>query len=950
VTPSAAPTRARRRRLFRRTAVVSSASLLALLGAALPASAYPGDPDARYGNCGDSISAVQATGDSTAAAFVVASDGSSYLAGRDSGTRVTLTRYAADGSVDRTFGAGGVLTLSAAGGDAASAIALDGSGRLLVGGTSGGTPVLWRVLQGGAVDAAFGAGGRMTAPGTGSVVSLVARADGTAVGVTSAGGLFGTTAAGTADTRLGGTGVLALPSGTTAQRVALVSRSNDDGFAVAVATSDQHVQVLRYSASGAADSAFDSAPPVINTTGALGSTARTEVATGLAAAPDGGIVVGMTSTAAGGTGDLAVARLSPTGGLDTSFGTGGRVVQDFGEAERAASLVVQPDGALLLVGTIGTTDNADVIVSRVTPAGTVDSGFGFGGVLYHDRGGVDSVVGAALGTDGTLLVGGTVRTNRDLFGISRLRLRAENGPTGMTLDATGGLHPFSTDPADLPSCVRGTPSWPGQDIARGVAELPDESGSLIIDLFGGVHFATPYPEMVAPPTITGLPYTGGVDTYRGIAVLPNGRAGLAVDKGGKLWPFSINGGALPTVSSSYASPAGLTRGVVIRPDGTGGYILDGNGGIAAFSLDGNAAPQLPTGNPTWPGFDVARSISLLADGTGGYVTDAFGGVHSFGFPGTTAPALPANSFCFNGADLARGLALTSATGPAPASGGPSATACAVSSTDPIQEKYAAVGGATVLGPATSGEVAVAGGQQQQFAGGTIYWSQSTGAHVVQGAILARYLGMGGPAGPVGFPTTDELGTPDGVGRFNHFTGNGVGASIYWTPGTGAHEVQGLIRARWAALGWEGGPLGYPVTDESTTPDGVGRFNHFSNGGSVYWTPGTGAHAVYGMIRATWAATGWENGPLGYPTTDELGTPDGVGRFNHFSKGGSVYWTPGTGANAVYGAIRAAWAASGWETGPLGYPVTSEFDVPGGRRNVFQRGALTFSWGNGQVSR
>ncbi|HEY0558780.1 MAG TPA: hypothetical protein VGD03_00720, partial [Frankiaceae bacterium] len=399
------------------------------------------------------------------------------------------------------------------------------------------------------------------------------------------------------------------------------------------------------------------------------------------------------------------------------------------------------------------------------------------------------------------------------------------------------------------------------------------------------------------------------------------------------------------------------------------------------------------------------SISLLADGTGGYVADAFGGVHSFGFPGTTAPALPANSFCFNGADLARGLALTSATGPAPASGGPSATACAVSSTDPIQEKYAAVGGATGLGPATSGEVSVAGGQQQQFAGGTIYWSQATGAHVVRGAILARYLGMGGPAGPVGFPTTDETGTPDGVGRFNHFTGNGVGASIYWTPGTGAHEVQGLIRARWAALGWENGPLGYPVTDETGTPDGVGRFNHFSKGGSVYWTPGTGAHAIYGMIRgawaatgwengplgypttdetgtpdgvgrfnhfskagsvywtpgtgahvvygairATWAATGWENGPLGYPTTDELGTPDGVGRFNHFSKGGSVYWTPGTGANAVYGAIRTAWAAAGWEIGPLGYPVTSEFDVPGGRRSLFQGGALTFSWSNGQVSR
>src|SRR5674536_378828 len=73
-----------------------------------------------------------------------------------------------------------------------------------------------------------------------------------------------------------------------------------------------------------------------------------------------------------------------------------------------------------------------------------------------------------------------------------------------------------------------------------------------------------------------------------------------------------------------------------------------------------------------------------------------------------------------------------------------------------------------------------------------------------------------------------------------------------------------------------------------TPDGVGRYNHFSKGGSIYWTAATGAHEVHGNIRAEWAATGWETGPTGYPVTDELGTPDGVGRFNHFSKGGSIY--------------------------------------------------------------
>src|SRR5690606_19446547 len=85
------------------------------------------------------------------------------------------------------------------------------------------------------------------------------------------------------------------------------------------------------------------------------------------------------------------------------------------------------------------------------------------------------------------------------------------------------------------------------------------------------------------------------------------------------------------------------------------------------------------------------------------------------------------------------------------------------------------------------------------------------------------------------PTTDQTVTPDGRGRFNHFLGTPYtrAVSVYWTPETGAHAVWGEIRKRWAALRWERGPLGYPTTDESRTPDGIGRYNHFSKGGSVY---------------------------------------------------------------------------------------------------------------------
>ncbi|HWC81151.1 MAG TPA: choice-of-anchor D domain-containing protein [Pseudonocardiaceae bacterium] len=279
--------------------------------------------------------------------------------------------------------------------------------------------------------------------------------------------------------------------------------------------------------------------------------------------------------------------------------------------------------------------------------------------------------------------------------------------------------------------------------------------------------------------------------------------------------------------------------------------------------------------------------------------------------------------------------------------------------DPIGAYYAQLGGSrSYLSDPVNAEYSTAnGGMAEDFRGGSIYWSAATGAHAVHGVILAHYQALGGPAGALGYPTTDETGTPDGVGRFNHFTGPGNnGASIYWTPNTGAWAVYGAIRAEWAATGWERGPMGYPTTDETGTPDGIGRFNHFtgqnSYGASIYWTAKTGAHAVYGSIRAAWSASGWERGPMGYPTTDETSTPDGIGRYNHFtgqnSYGASIYFSPSTGAHLIYGLIRSKWASMGWERSPLGYPTSDEYSVTGGRRNNFQHGTITFVSANGSV--
>ena len=265
----------------------------------------------------------------------------------------------------------------------------------------------------------------------------------------------------------------------------------------------------------------------------------------------------------------------------------------------------------------------------------------------------------------------------------------------------------------------------------------------------------------------------------------------------------------------------------------------------------------------------------------------------------------------------------------------------------IDAKYAALGGpGGWLGQPTTPELAAPDGigRYRHFQGGSIYWSPSTGAHEVHGAIRVKWASLGWERSFLGYPLIDESATPDGVGRYSHFQGG----SIYWTPSTGAREVHGAIRGKWSSLGWERSFLSYPLTDESTTPDRVGRYNHFQ-GGSIYWTPSTDAHEVHGAIRGKWSSLGWERSFLGYPLTDESATPDGVGRYNHF-QGGSIYWTPSTGAHEVHGAIREKWASLGWERSFLGYPTSDELSTEDGtgRYSEFQHGSIYWSPSTGAL--
>jgi LGFP repeat-containing protein/peptidase C39-like protein len=189
------------------------------------------------------------------------------------------------------------------------------------------------------------------------------------------------------------------------------------------------------------------------------------------------------------------------------------------------------------------------------------------------------------------------------------------------------------------------------------------------------------------------------------------------------------------------------------------------------------------------------------------------------------------------------------------------------------------------------------------------------------------------------PITDLSLAPDGVGVYSHFQGG----SIYWSPTTGAHGVGGAIRDKWSSMGWERSFLGYPTSDELAAPGG--RVSHFQ-GGDIYWSANTGAQVVHGAILDRYAQMGGPASPLGFPTTDELPTADGVGRYNWFSNG-AIYWTPNTGAHAVIGAIYDKWEALNWEIGGLGYPISDQSVAPNGDRSIdFQHGRIVLSADDG----
>lgn len=132
------------------------------------------------------------------------------------------------------------------------------------------------------------------------------------------------------------------------------------------------------------------------------------------------------------------------------------------------------------------------------------------------------------------------------------------------------------------------------------------------------------------------------------------------------------------------------------------------------------------------------------------------------------------------------------------------------------------------------------------------------------------------------------------------------------------EAIDAINDRYDDFGGATSLLGTPVGEATEIPGGA---EQDYRGGAIFFSEGTGAKIMYGAILDKYRSLGGPTSDLGFPTNDESDPGGGVGRFNDFSEAGgaAIYWNPQAGAWVVKGRVLDAWRESGAIKGPFGYP-------------------------------
>jgi uncharacterized delta-60 repeat protein len=289
-----------------------------------------------------------------------------------------LVRYNPDGTLDTSFGVGGIVTTSFPGqGSYAFDVALQPDGRIVAAGTdfvnfssqqSSNTDfALARYLPDGTLDTSFGSDGKVTTDfqlGNDDAFSVLIQPDGKLVAVGSA--------------------------------IDIVKFYD---FAAA-----------RYLPDGTPDDTFGAGGKTQVDFGTFGTDVDHDQALGAALQPDGKIVAaGFTIYDLGVSSDFALLRWNADGTLDTGFDGDGMQQIDFGSfAQEAWDVAIQPNGKIVTAGFADTeSSDSDFLLARCNPDGSLDTTFSDDGKVRTSFGVLNGGAhAAALQPDGRIVAAG----------------------------------------------------------------------------------------------------------------------------------------------------------------------------------------------------------------------------------------------------------------------------------------------------------------------------------------------------------------------------------------------------------------------------------------------------------------------------------------------------------------------------------------------------------------
>jgi uncharacterized delta-60 repeat protein len=300
------------------------------------------------------------------------------------------------GALDPSFGSGGTVTTSLTrdGDDVAHGILLQSNGDLIAygaayTGSAGYSSVgfgLARYTPSGSLDTHFGSGGKVTTFKVGTttlndgVTQAALQADGKIVALGNGSYLVRYNSNGSLDTTFGAKRLVTVPSGFSVDSL-LILPSNGDIVVGGGYNSD--FALLAYTPTGTLDSSFGSGGEVVTPAATGGGIASLALA-------NADIVAG---------GGSFLAKYTLSGTLNTTFGSGGIATS----AAAMRSLLVQPNGQIVAVGT-----GKGLVweLARYNVNGSLDTTFGSGGTVITTVTGEDFADGAALQSNGQIVVVG----------------------------------------------------------------------------------------------------------------------------------------------------------------------------------------------------------------------------------------------------------------------------------------------------------------------------------------------------------------------------------------------------------------------------------------------------------------------------------------------------------------------------------------------------------------